>query len=154
MKNKGAINLLFAANAISGFAQGISMIAIPWYFSNTINQPGLYGKIYWLVTAASLFWGLYVGSLVDQYNRKNLFLATSLFGGIVLLSAAISGYVNELVPMAMVAAVFGTTIFVFNIHYPTLYAFAQEITHRAKALLAKNHQESDRILALVESALI
>ena len=128
MKNKAAINLLFAANAISGFAQGISMIAIPWYFSNVINQPGLYGKIYWLVTAASLFWGLYVGSLVDQYNRKNLFLATSLFGGIVLLSAAISGYVNELVPMAMVAAVFGTTIFIFNIHYPTLYAFAQEIT--------------------------
>jgi glutamate formiminotransferase/formiminotetrahydrofolate cyclodeaminase len=33
-------------------------------------------------------------------------------------------------------------------------AFAQEITHRAKALLAKNHQESDRILALVEAALV
>ena len=33
-------------------------------------------------------------------------------------------------------------------------AFAQEITHKAKALLAKNHQESDRILALVESALV
>ena len=32
--------------------------------------------------------------------------------------------------------------------------FAQEMIQKAKALLAKNHQESDRILALVESALI
>ncbi len=119
---------MFAANSMSGFAQGISMIAIPWYFSNVINQPGMYGKIYWLVTVASLFWGLYVGSLVDQYNRKNLFLATSLFGGTVLFTAAISGYTNALVPMGMVAAVFATTIFIFNIHYPTLYAFAQEIS--------------------------
>ncbi|MDP3927621.1 MAG: glutamate formimidoyltransferase [Bacteroidota bacterium] len=32
--------------------------------------------------------------------------------------------------------------------------FAQEITQKAKELLAKNHQESDRILALVEAALV
>lgn len=128
MKNKKAIYLLFAANSISGFAQGISMIAIPWYFSNVINQPGVYGKIFWLVTVASLFWGLYVGSLVDQYNRKNLFLATSAVGGIILFSAAFSGFMSELIPVGMVALVFATTIFIFNIHYPTLYAFAQEIS--------------------------
>ncbi len=128
MKNKKAIYLLFAANSISGFAQGISMIAIPWYFSNVINQPGVYGKIFWLVTIASLFWGLYVGSLVDQYNRKNLFLATSAVGGTILFSAAFSGFINELIPAEMVALVFATTIFIFNIHYPTLYAFAQEIS--------------------------
>lgn len=33
-------------------------------------------------------------------------------------------------------------------------AFAKEITQKAKALLASNHQESDRILALVEAALV
>lgn len=128
MKNKKAIYLLFTANAISGIAQGISMIAIPWYFSNVINQPGVYGKIFWLVTVASLFWGLYVGSLVDQYNRKNLFLATSAVGGSILFSAAFSGFINETIPTEMVALVFATTIFIFNIHYPTLYAFAQEIS--------------------------
>jgi len=32
--------------------------------------------------------------------------------------------------------------------------FAQEITQKAKELLAKNHQEADRILALVEAALV
>lgn len=128
LKNKKAIYLLFAANSISGFAQGISMISIPWYFSNTIFQPSLYGKIYWIVTVISIFWGLYVGSLVDQYNRKRLFVTTSVIGAIILLSASFSGYYYDIVPMGMVAVVFASTIFIFNIHYPNLYAFAHEIS--------------------------
>ena len=128
MKNRDTIYLLFAANTISGFAQGISMIAIPWYFSSVISQPEMYGKIYWLVTVASLFWGLYVGSLVDHYNRKKLFLATSIVGGLILFGVSMSGFLNGQIPLSLVALVFATTIFVFNIHYPTLYAFAQEIS--------------------------
>lgn len=128
MKNRDTIYLLFAANTISGFAQGISMIAIPWYFSSVISQPEMYGKIYWLVTVASLFWGLYVGSLVDHYNRKKLFLATSVVGGLILFGVSMSGFLNGQIPLSLVALVFATTIFVFNIHYPTLYAFAQEIS--------------------------
>lgn len=104
------------------------MIAIPWYFSTVINQPDMYGKIYWMVTIVSLFWGLYVGSLVDQYNRKKLFLATSFVGGSIVFGVALSGFLNGQIPISLVALVFAVTIFVFNIHYPTLYAFAQEIS--------------------------
>jgi MFS transporter, DHA3 family, macrolide efflux protein len=128
LKNKGAIYLLFAANSISGFAQGISMIAIPWYFSNVLGMPSRFGNIYLLVTFVSLFWGIYVGGLVDKYNRKNLFMLTSVFGAVALLSASASGFVTGQVPWYMVAMVFGCTVFVYNIHYPSLYAFAQEIT--------------------------
>ena len=39
MKNKKAISLLFLSNIISGFAQGISMIAIPWYFVEVVGRP-------------------------------------------------------------------------------------------------------------------
>jgi MFS family permease len=128
LKNKSAIYLLFAANSVSGFAQGISMIAIPWYFSNVLGMPQQFGNIYIAVTLVSLVWGIYVGSLVDKYNRKNLFMLTSVFGAVALITAAASGYVSGQVPWYMVAMAFGSTVFIYNIHYPALYAFAQEIT--------------------------
>jgi len=128
LKNKSAIRLLFAANSVSGFAQGISMIAIPWYFSNVLGMPQQFGNIYIAVTLVSLVWGIYVGSLVDKYNRKTLFMLTSVFGATALITAAASGFAGGQVPWYMVAMAFGSTVFVYNIHYPALYAFAQEIT--------------------------
>jgi MFS family permease len=129
LKNKQAIYLLFTANSVSGFAQGISMIAIPWHFSNVLQMPREFGNIYLLVTMVSLVWGIYVGSLVDQYNRKHLFMLTSLFGAVALFAASASGYMTGNVPWYMIAFAFGCTVFIYNIHYPTLYAFAQEISH-------------------------
>ncbi|MCB0409746.1 MAG: hypothetical protein KDD29_05970, partial [Flavobacteriales bacterium] len=70
MKNKKALNFLFAANTISGFAQGISMLAIPWYFASVLNDSTTFGIIYAITTIISLFWGLYAGTLIDRYNRK------------------------------------------------------------------------------------
>lgn len=108
------------------------MIAIPWYFSDTLDQPGLFGKIYMSVTIVSLFWGLYVGTLVDRYNRKNLFLLENIAGATILLTAAAIGfYLNE-VSVALVSMVFAGTFWIYNIHYPTLYAFAQEIMERSQ----------------------
>ena len=46
MRNKQAITLLFIANIISGFAQGISMIAIPWYFADILKLPSTYAIAY------------------------------------------------------------------------------------------------------------
>ena len=44
MKNKNAVYLLFLANIISGLAQGISMIAIPWYFIEIIEKPKFFNQ--------------------------------------------------------------------------------------------------------------
>ena len=84
MQNRSAIVRLFAANTISGLAQGISMLAIPWYFADTLQNIPLFGKIYAITTLISLFWGLYVGTLIDKYNRKHLFLYETAFGAILL----------------------------------------------------------------------
>ena len=46
MKNKQAIYLLFLSNIISGLAQGISMIAIPWYFIEIIDKPEFFAYSY------------------------------------------------------------------------------------------------------------
>ena len=130
MKNKQAITLLFIANIISGFAQGISMLAIPWYFADILGMSSTYAKGYAVLTFISLFWSLYSGTLVDRYSRKKLFLYSNLACSIIIGSAAFYGITNEHTPWILALAVFGTTMFHYSIHYPNLYAFGQEITEK------------------------
>ena len=130
MRNKQAIIRLFVANTISGFAQGLSMLAIPWYFVDILEQPALWGSIYLAVNAVSLFWGLYAGTLVDKFSRKNIFLAETSIGSLWLISIAAYGFYFGQVPIFLAALVFATTFFTYNIHYPALYAFVQEITDK------------------------
>ena len=50
MKNKQAIYLLFLSNIISGLAQGISMIAIPWYFIEIVEESEYFALGYIIIT--------------------------------------------------------------------------------------------------------
>ncbi|MCS6823997.1 MAG: MFS transporter [Cytophagaceae bacterium] len=127
MKNKRALQILFLANAISGFSQGVTMLAIPWYFTNH-NQYPLYMFFYGLVTVGSLFWGLYAGALIDGFNRKDVFLGTNFIQGLIILSIASLGFKEGSLPISLIIMVFTTTFFGYIIHYPNLYAFAQEIS--------------------------
>ncbi|MFL5728610.1 MAG: MFS transporter [Cytophagaceae bacterium] len=127
MKNKKALVLLFIANGISGFAQGITMLSIPIYFTQQ-NQSSLWIAFFGAITLGSLFWGLYAGALVDGFNRKEVFLGTNFIEGLIILSVAALGYKEGVLPMALVVLVFTATFYGYYIHYPNLYAFAQEIT--------------------------
>lgn len=135
MRNKKALLILFLANGISGFAQGITMLSIPWYFTNQ-NQFSQFNIFYALVTLGSLFWGLYAGALVDGFNRKDVFLGTNFIEGLIILSIASLGFKefaspelkDHALPTALIVMVFATTFFGYIIHYPNLYAFAQEIS--------------------------
>lgn len=126
--NSGALRYLLAANAVSGFAQGISMIAIPWYFINIIEKETLYGIVFAAVTFLTLPWSLYAGTLVDRYPRKNVFLALCVSGFVIIGGISLTGFILEGVPIVLIFLAFGATIFNFNVHYPTLYAFGQEVT--------------------------
>ena len=130
MKNKQAIYLLFLSYIISGLAQGISMIAIPWYFIEIIDQPEFFAYSYIIITLSTLFWGIYAGSLIDRYSRKKIFILTNLICGLFIGSIALSGINNDFLSEFMVVSVFAITIFNYNIHYPNLYAFGQEITEK------------------------
>lgn len=128
MKNKNSLKLLLSANIVSGFAQGISMLAIPWYFTGIAGKASLFGAIYAGATFFSLFWNLYAGTLIDRYPRKNIFIYLSLVCGLILLGVASYGYLTGSVPLALVAVVFVTTMFNYNIHFGALYAFGQELS--------------------------
>ncbi|MDP3930580.1 MAG: MFS transporter [Bacteroidota bacterium] len=125
--NARALFLLFTANAVSGFSQGLTMLAIPWYFAKQ-NQSSTFTIAYGFITLLVLFFGLYAGTLVDKYSRKGNFLAINLICGSLILAIASAGFYNQALPPFFVIAVFGITLLNYNIHYPTLYAFAHEIT--------------------------
>ncbi|MBX9850603.1 MAG: MFS transporter [Cytophagaceae bacterium] len=127
MKNKRALTILFTANAISGFAQGLTMLSIPWYFQ-TNDKFSLFMSAFIIITLGSLFWGLYSGTLVDGFNRKDVFLGTNFMGGLIVLSVASLGFREGVLPISLILLVYTTTLYGYIIHFPNLYAFAQEVT--------------------------
>ncbi len=142
MRNKPALLLLLTANAVSGFAQGISMLAIPWYFAKVLHRSDVFAAIYGIATFATLFWGLYAGTLIDRFPRKNIFLVANAVGFSILFSVAMVGYHQGEIPYYLIGVVFIATIFNYNIHYPTLYAFAQELSEK------KNYGKTNSLIEI------
>ena len=118
---------MFSANAVSSFAQGVTMMAIPWYFTQT-NQMSSFNISYAVVTLGSLFWGLYAGTLIDGFNRKDVFLGTNFVEGMIMLAIASLGFREQTLPIALMVMAFAMTFLGYTIHYPNLYAFSQEVT--------------------------
>ncbi|MFN3530078.1 MAG: MFS transporter [Bacteroidia bacterium] len=131
LANRTALILLFAANTISGAAQGISMIAIPWYFIDRLQEPIVFSRFYSIFTFISILWVIYAGSLIDRFSRKNIFLALTAVCGLVVLSTALYGFRTGALGVFPALLVMGVTLLNFNLHYPSLYAFAQEMTSKA-----------------------
>ncbi|MCH2046507.1 MAG: MFS transporter permease, partial [Saprospiraceae bacterium] len=129
MKNITAIRLLLLANFISGIAQGLSMIAIPLYFS-TVGQSNWFGVAYMLITIVTLFWSPYAGTLVDKLNRKLIFIVLNTVVGISIGVIAFYGWMSGGMPPTLAALVFGLTFWNYGLHYPCFYAFMQEITEK------------------------
>ncbi|CAA9236949.1 MAG: hypothetical protein AVDCRST_MAG56-1247 [uncultured Cytophagales bacterium] len=119
--------LLFAANIISGIAQGVSMLSIPWYFARN-NHAADFNFAYAFITLFTLVWGVVAGGLVDRWPRKQVFVGTSLVQAAILLAVSSLGYATGAIPDLLIIAIFATTLLGYQIHYPNLYAFAQEIT--------------------------
>jgi MFS transporter, DHA3 family, macrolide efflux protein len=127
MKNRRGILLLFIANFISGIAQGIAMIAIPWYFAKA-SAMSLFGMIYFSSNALSLVWSPYSGTLIDKYDRKRIFLAICLVMGLLESLILLTGKaIGNGIGLWGAGAVFVLTSLNYNIHYNNLYAFSQEI---------------------------
>jgi DHA3 family macrolide efflux protein-like MFS transporter len=131
LANKSAILLLFLANTISGAAQGISMIAIPWYFVDRLQEPVVFSRFYSIFTLLSIVWVIYAGSLIDRFSRKHIFMTLTAVCGTVVLATSWWGFNTGTLGIFPALLVMGTTLLNFNLHYPTLYAFAQEMTSKA-----------------------
>jgi len=133
MRGSRPLNLLILSNIISGFAQGISMLAVPWYFVSILKAPEQLTLMYMLMLVGSIPWGIYGGTLIDKYPRKKIFLLFTFIGGLILCSGAASGlFYPTGVPTYMVVIVFLGTCYYNGIYYPALYAFAQEVSDSSR----------------------
>ena len=119
------------------------MLAIPWYFAKQLDASSTFAMIYSIATFITLFWGLYAGTLIDRFPRKNIFISICAASALVLLSISSLGYLSGEIPMFWVAFVFCFTLFNYNIHYPTLYAFGQEITEK------ENYSKTNSLLEVM-----
>jgi MFS family permease len=130
MRKRKVLAPLFAANLISGFASGITMLAIPWHLTSQLgnsNGKFLNALMMAIITFASILWGLYAGTLIDKYNRKRIFQLMNLADGLVLCGAALAGHLMGEVPFLLMFLVSSASLLTYTIHYPNLYAFVQEL---------------------------
>ncbi|MDX1684103.1 MAG: MFS transporter [Saprospiraceae bacterium] len=127
MKNRHSILLLLLANFISAVSQGMSMIAIPWYFTS-IDGMAQFGWIYVLTNVMAFFWVPYSGLLTDRFERRKILMVVMGILGAIILSVGLLGIKLDGLPWLVVASVFVLTFLNYNIHFPTLYALVQEMT--------------------------
>lgn len=130
--NTRALWLLFLANTISGAAQGISLIAIPWYFIDKLHEPVLFTRFYAAITVVSMLWVIYAGSLIDRFKRKHIFLGLTAVCGSIVLATALFGFATGPLGVVPTLLVMSVTLLNFNLHYPSLYAFAQELADKSR----------------------
>lgn len=119
------------------------MLAIPWYFARQLDAASTFATIYSIATFFTLFWGIYAGTLIDRFPRKNIFIGICACSALVLLSISSMGFYKGEIPPFFIAFVFCFTLLNYNIHYPTLYAFGQEITEK------ENYSKTNSLLEVM-----
>jgi len=141
--NNPRLLLLFLSHIISGISSGISMIAIPWHFTDKLNLNSTFSLLFGIVTFFGLFWGLYAGTIIDKYNRKKILERLNLDTGlmIMLIAFAIMLFNSQTISIILIALVFTISCFYYIIYYPTLYAFSQEISKKENYIKINSYIE-------------
>lgn len=78
------LKLLLAANLISTVGTGITSYLIVWLLIDQLKQSVLYGLLTMTTMILVFFASPYLGSLVDRYSRKAIFLYLEIIGIVVL----------------------------------------------------------------------
>ena len=105
----------------------MTMLAVPWYFTQVLELPGRFGILYAAVSFSLFFWRTFTGTLVDRYSRKRIFLVLNSVNGLLMLGIALAGLSSGQTPQLLAMLAFTATIYNFNIHFPNLYALCQEL---------------------------
>jgi len=122
------IILLLITITSASLAQGVSIIAIPWYFTDTLQQSSKFSFGYSLITFLGLLWGLYAGFIIDNFNRKKILLYINIICAFIfcLITIYLKTYYN---PNSIVILLgFAICSFYYIIFFPNFYAIIQEIT--------------------------
>tara|TARA_B100000902_G_C27288847_1_gene905986 strand:+ start:653 stop:1903 length:1251 start_codon:yes stop_codon:yes gene_type:complete len=130
-KNKSILILLIAIFSCS-LAQGITIISIPWYFTDSLKASSTFTLLYAAITFIGLLWGLYAGVIIDFYNRKKILLYINIINGIFFGALGLYIYFSQTTSSFLFFLAFAMCSFYYIIFFPNLYAIAQEISNKKK----------------------
>tara|TARA_B100001142_G_scaffold328437_1_gene388531 strand:+ start:10526 stop:11785 length:1260 start_codon:yes stop_codon:yes gene_type:complete len=131
MKTKYRSIILLLISIISAtIAQGLSVISIPWYFTDILEKSSVFTLGYSAITFFGLIWGLYAGVIIDNYNRKKILIYINLSS--TLLFALLGIYLVVIDPNSVIAPLigFGACSFYYIVFFPNLYAIIKEFTSK------------------------
>lgn len=118
---------ILAANILSSIGSGITMIAIPWLLVSEVDGGRIFGYITIAMTAVNFVLTPMIGHIVDRYSRKNILLAGEAIGFVLILVFSIYGLMGYEYQIWHYLILFGTGSFYYNLFYPAIFAFNQEI---------------------------
>ena len=127
--NKQILNLLISI-VPSGIASGITIIFIPWFFTDSINMSSKFNLWLSIITFLGLFWGLYCGVVIDTINRKKILLNINLLMFFIFLFIGLFCQFFESFNYEIIFLGFSSVIFYYTIFFPNLYAIAQDISNK------------------------
>ena len=127
--NKQILNLLISIIP-SGIASGITIIFIPWFFTDSINMSSKFNLWLSIITFLGLFWGLYCGVVIDTINRKKILLNINLLMFFIFLFIGLFCQFFESFNYEIIFLGFSSVIFYYTIFFPNLYAIAQDISKK------------------------
>ena len=128
--NLKSITLLLISIITCGLAQGLTIIAIPWYFTDQLKLSSEFSLFYGIITIIGLFWSLYSGVIIDTFNRKKILLYINCISALIFgIIGCCMHFLNTLHPIFIFSG-FATCTFYYIIFFPNLYALAQELTKK------------------------
>jgi len=118
---------LMIANIFSSIGSGITMIAVPWMIVNRAGGDEIYGYVTLASTVLLFLLSPQIGVYIDRISRKKMLLGSEIFGGGVTLLIAIWGMAAGHFETWMLIVVYFCGSLYYSTHFPTQFAFTQEI---------------------------
>ena len=153
-KNKKILTILLLSIIPCGLAQGITIIAIPWYFTENLNNSSMFSLWYGVLTFIGLFWGLYAGVMIDKINRKKILLYINTISSFIFVTIAASTFFFNTIPPILIFLGFATCSMYYMIFYPNLYAMLQDLVNQKEYIKINSIVEIQGQLIHITSALI
>lgn len=153
-KNKNTLIILLLSIIPCGIAQGITIIAIPWYFTENLHNSSMFSLWYGILTFIGLFWGLYAGVIIDKINRKKILLYINTISSFVFIIIAASTFFFNTIPPILIFLGFSTCTLYYMIFYPNLYAMLQDLVKQKEYVKINSIVEIQGQLIHMTSALI
>lgn len=118
---------LLAGNILSHMGSGIAMVALPWLLVKQPNGEQVFGYATIAAALITMLMLLYIGSWIDKFSRKKILVLTEFFGLLTTLFIALIEWQQAPPSTASLVAMLLISSIIYSVHYPTRFAFTQEL---------------------------